>query len=222
MTKRIEYIDAMRGFTMILVVVAHVIFYSYHGIDGFNWGRFFKIFRMPLFFFISGFIMYKASRIWNGEVTLDFLKKKFKVQIIPTVVFFSIFAFLYHLNLENAIIHKAKGGYWFTLTLFVYFFIFSTISMLCTRLWGKNGGGRSFIILLILSVGFIFFDTKYVDKFAAEHHIALICNIAQWRYFIFFVIGVLTRCYFDKITKMLDNPHFMAIIITAFVGSLLI
>lgn len=222
MTKRIEYIDAMRGFTMILVVVAHVILYSYHGIDGFNWGRFFKLFRMPLFFFISGFIMYKASRIWNGEVTLDFLKKKFKVQIIPTVVFFSVFAFLYHLDFYGNIIHKAKGGYWFTLTLFVYFFFFSTISMLCSRLCRKNGEARSYIILLTLAVGFIFFDTKYVDKFAADHHIALICNIAQWRYFIFFVIGVLTRRYFDRITKLLDNSRFMTIVIAAFVGSLLL
>ena len=222
MTKRIEYIDAMRGFTMILVVLAHVIFFSYQGIDVFNWGKFFKIFRMPLFFFISGYIMYKASRIWSGEVTWDFLKKKFKVQIIPTIIFLSIFAYLYHLDFYGSIIHKAKGGYWFTLTLFVYFFIFSTISMLCSKLCGKNGERKSYIILLALSIGFIFFDTKYVDDFAEKHHIAFICNIAQWRYFIFFVIGVLTRRYFDQITKLLDDSRFMTIVIAAFVGSLLL
>ena len=87
MTKRIEYIDAMRGFTMILVVIAHVIFFSYQGIDVFNWGKFFKIFRMPLFFFISGYIMYKASRIWSGEVTWDFLKKSSRCRLFRPLSF---------------------------------------------------------------------------------------------------------------------------------------
>ena len=32
-TKRLEYIDALRGFTMILVVFAHIINYGYHITD---------------------------------------------------------------------------------------------------------------------------------------------------------------------------------------------
>lgn len=222
MTKRIEYIDAMRGFTMILVVLAHVISFSYQGIDVFNWGGCFKIFRMPLFFFISGFIMFKASRVWSGKVTWDFLKKKFKVQIIPTIFFLSTFAYLYHLDFYDSLIHKAKGGYWFTLTLFVYFFIFSTISMLCSKLCGQCWERKSYITMLVLSIGLIFFDSKFVDAFAEKHHIAIICNIAQWRYFIFFFIGVLARRYFDKITKLLDNSRFLTIVIGAFILSLLL
>ena len=56
-TKRLEYIDALRGFTMILVVFAHIINYGYHitdakaeTMDTFN--NLFIRFRMPLFFFI--------------------------------------------------------------------------------------------------------------------------------------------------------------------------
>lgn len=62
-TKRIEYIDALRGFTMILVVFSHVEMTSL----GFETPTFlnsmFMSFRMPLFFFISGFI-----RTWNNVV----------------------------------------------------------------------------------------------------------------------------------------------------------
>ena len=32
-TKRLEYIDALRGFTMILVVLAHIINFGYHITD---------------------------------------------------------------------------------------------------------------------------------------------------------------------------------------------
>lgn len=59
--KRFEYIDAMRGFTMLLVVCAHVATYSYQT-DLVTFHAAFSTFRMPLFFFISGFILYKASR----------------------------------------------------------------------------------------------------------------------------------------------------------------
>lgn len=80
----------MRGFTMLLVVCAHVATYSYQT-DLVTFHAAFSTFRMPLFFFISGFILYKASRIWNTVTTLDFLKKKFMVQIIPTLFFFVLF-----------------------------------------------------------------------------------------------------------------------------------
>ena len=55
MNKRIEYIDAMRGFTMILVVYAHIRFYGYHindYSDAFSFNSLFMLIRMPLFFFV--------------------------------------------------------------------------------------------------------------------------------------------------------------------------
>jgi peptidoglycan/LPS O-acetylase OafA/YrhL len=54
-TKRIEYIDAMRGFTMILVVFSHIegmLFKDYYSFVN----QVFMSFRMPLFFFISGLV----------------------------------------------------------------------------------------------------------------------------------------------------------------------
>jgi fucose 4-O-acetylase-like acetyltransferase len=55
--ERIQYIDALRGFTMLLVVFAHVETFSFQYMENATFlGEFFKLFRMPLFFFISGFI----------------------------------------------------------------------------------------------------------------------------------------------------------------------
>ena len=139
MTKRIEYIDTMRGYTMILVVMAHVIEFSYNGIEGFTWGAFFALFQMPLFFFISGFIMFKASSEWSNEETWDFITKKFKIQIIPTIVFLSIFLYLFNLDFSDAVDDKYKAGYWFTPILFVYFFIYSCGSMLLTKFLRLGG-----------------------------------------------------------------------------------
>ncbi len=54
--KRIEYLDAMRGFCMILVVYAHLG--SQTSISDLFGNNIFMTFRMPLFFFLSGFLCF--------------------------------------------------------------------------------------------------------------------------------------------------------------------
>ena len=220
MTKRIEFIDAMRGFTMILVVMAHVISFGYSGIEGFSWGRFFTLFRMPLFFFISGFIMFKASREWSSGVTWDFIKKKFKIQIIPTIVFLSIYLYLFNLDFLDAVDDKYKAGYWFTPILFVYFLIYSYSSMVMNKCL-HIGGGKSDCVLFVIGLFFMFLDTKYVTRAMAEHHVVNVFSVQQWKFFVFFVIGVLVRRYFDKVVKILDDSYFMPSVIVTFIASVL-
>ena len=62
---RLEWLDALRGFTMILVVANHV---SQMGFEqNWKWSSslpFLLLFRMPLFFFVSGFLAYKAAQVW--------------------------------------------------------------------------------------------------------------------------------------------------------------
>ena len=50
--------------------------------------QFLVMFRMPLFFFVSGFLAYKASQVWNLGTLGASLLKKIRVQTIPTIVFF--------------------------------------------------------------------------------------------------------------------------------------
>ena len=89
---RLGWLDALRGFTMILVVMNHVALKSF-GMQ-IRWSaalQFFLLFRMPLFFFISGFLAYKASRVWNVRTLGELSLKKMRVQLIPTIVFFLLF-----------------------------------------------------------------------------------------------------------------------------------
>ena len=89
---RLGWLDALRGFTMLLVVTNHVALKSF-GMQ-IRWSvalQFFLLFRMPLFFFISGFLAYKASRLWNARTLGELTLKKLRVQIIPTAVFFLLF-----------------------------------------------------------------------------------------------------------------------------------
>lgn len=60
MTKRINYIDRMKGFAILVVVLAHVFLFSFDMGDSLVF-RFCASFEMPLFMFVSGFVAYLSS-----------------------------------------------------------------------------------------------------------------------------------------------------------------
>ncbi len=140
-TKRIEYIDALRGFTMILVVYHHIEAFSYHINPSFIC-QILMTFRMPLFFFISGYIAYKADQCWDSKSLFYSISKKVKIQLIPTLVFGLIYTYLI-LNSTwiEFVSSPLKHGYWFTLVLLFLFIIYYITSFLHQRLTNKNSGG---------------------------------------------------------------------------------
>lgn len=78
-TKRIEFIDLAKGICIILVVISHIgIYYD----TVFPGSTFLKSFRMPLYFFLSGFFF----KTYNGF--FDFLRRKTNKLLIPFVFFY--------------------------------------------------------------------------------------------------------------------------------------
>ena len=85
---RLEWLDAMRGLTMILVVAYHVAQMSFGLSEKTSSSLpFFVLFRMPLFFFVSGFLAYKASFEWTWPNALRLTWKKIKILVLPALVF---------------------------------------------------------------------------------------------------------------------------------------
>ncbi len=94
-TKRLQWLDAMRGFTMILVVAYHVAQFGFGENEKLSASLpFLLLFLMPLFFFVSGFLAYKAEFQWTIPNALRLTWKKIKVQVIPALVFLCIFIVL--------------------------------------------------------------------------------------------------------------------------------
>ena len=203
--KRIEYIDAMRGFNMILIVMTHLVgFYHGHHLD-FSWSFFFTLFRLPLFFFISGFVMYKKERVWSVETTLKYLKNKAKIQLIPFFVFFSLSIYINKADFWTELCTDLKYGYWFTFTLFEYYVAYVLIMFISARL--RPRGGK--IILLILAILLIWSNRPEVYDVVNPN----IVGVSRLRYFIFFFAGTLAKEYFSKFQMLLDNQYFMGTII---------
>lgn len=100
MKTRIEYIDALRGFTMILVVLGHIELVSFSE-QTFLYTSIYKFFRMPLFFFISGYIAFKSKKVWVSHTFLKESGKKLRIQLIPTFFLGLIFTYLFNYGKQH-------------------------------------------------------------------------------------------------------------------------
>lgn len=155
-SQRIEYIDAMRGFTMLLVVMAHVSLFclGLHGYDGFSFNQMMTEFRMPLFFFVSGFVLFKPNYHWTFHNICGFLRKKVMVQIVTPTVFFLVSIYLRDLNLMASICNSTKEGYWFTYTLFD-FFLFYIVFHCVLDGWGIKSWKKDVLLLCLACVVYV-------------------------------------------------------------------
>lgn len=67
-SERIGVFDSIRGFSIFLVVFGHVLMsFNLGGYSSFL-GSVITTFRMPLFFFVSGFFAYRAVDKWTGSL----------------------------------------------------------------------------------------------------------------------------------------------------------
>ena len=214
---RIEYIDALRGMAMILVVYFHIAAYGFGSYElGYN--DIIERFRMPTFFFISGWLFYKAGRIWNRQAITGMIRKKFMVQIVPTAVFMLLYLTMFNL-LDISSFGSDKKGYWFTFVLFEYFVIYILAEALLNRQDSSKGEMRVLAVMLILSVC-AFYYAKYYTRYAVEleawKDILGFLSFVKIRHIIFFWLGTFVRRYFDQFIQLTNNRYVTAILIGLF------
>lgn len=145
--KRIEYIDQIKGLAIFLVVLAHIMAWTYQSwevalqhksVAPMLWWRIIYSFHMPLFFCVSGYL----CSIKKGYTT--FLKNKIKTLIIPFVSFFIL----------SGVINKSLtygGGPWFLKTLFIFVMIYAISHLLLKIARFKN----SLILIIVMLILFL-------------------------------------------------------------------
>lgn len=139
MKERLLYLDALRGFAILLVITGHLIQYNYTSSINNSLFNIIYSFHMPLFFFLSGCT--DAIRDNAGKTIscfkslINFIFKKFLTLIIPsitwTVIISNCFSTI-NLNLNRI------SGFWFLNTLFVIYCIwgvFSYIKHITQKSW---------------------------------------------------------------------------------------
>ena len=214
---RIGYIDAMRGMAMILVVYFHIAAYGFGSYEiGYN--DIIERFRMPTFFFISGWLFYKAGRIWDRQTITGMIRKKFMVQIIPTVIFMLLYLVMFNL-LDVSSFGSDKKGYWFTVVLFEYFVIYILAEALFNQKDSPQGEMCVMVVILILSIT-AFYYAKYYTRYATElgiwKDILGFFSFVKIRHIIFFWFGTFVRKHFDRFIYLTDNRYVTAVMIVLF------
>lgn len=82
---RISYVDKLKGFAILFVVMGHVTEYGL-GVKNSPFNLFYFSFHMPLFMFLSGLFAFKSFNKWNLSESLLFIRKKTLRILLPFFV----------------------------------------------------------------------------------------------------------------------------------------
>lgn len=220
--KRMEWLDAMRGFTMILVVAYHVAHIGMGQDEKISASLpFLVLFRMPLFFFVSGFLAYKSGLLWSVASFFQLCWKKIKVQLIPTIVFLSVFVALrghyqFADSMEICLRSPYKGGYWFTWVLLLMFIIYYITDAIQQRLRiPHNALIFSLFTVSIVACLSIYMPVTFGKNWWKTDWMMYSSFIQVMKFMQYFLLGNIVRRYWSKVERIMDSSWFYPIIIAA-------
>lgn len=200
MKEKLEWVSIVRGITIMLVVIYHVQLVDMS--TGCN-HRFCEIipqvylpFFMPVFFFISGGLVYK-SRILRDCGTIEFYKDKFVRILLPFIFFVTVYfsikmlfnsmvktpaelSFIYYLKSFVYYTDYPSKPLWFLPTLATMMLLYPIYKYACER-------DVRIIVLLVLTVVFYYVNLSYIPN---------VFNIDELnKYLVFFCLGIV---FFQK------------------------
>lgn len=167
-TKRIEYLDTIKGFAILLMLMGHSIAWNFpcwqnvlpirEGMEwqdikvGLIWNLIYS-FHMALFFFVSGFLSYKE----NNDLQQAFFHKC-KRLLIPYVVTGGLI-----------VLFRGYFGYWFLFSLWQLSILAIVINVFLPKINKKKSITLDFFILCIIYVASrIFFSDRFMDNIFCE------------------------------------------------------
>lgn len=224
--KRIGYIDALRGFTMLIVVFVHIQLFCYGEfttpkslpvsgafINLLIYRDLFLTFLMPLFFFISGFVLYKPGVKWSIVDCFKFVRKKGLLLLLPTTVFIILYIVIFDAPLY-LLCQSGRLGYWFTIALFEFYILYAIYRCLC-KLCNCNEGIDW--LLVIGSAALYFVVTQSVlSRLGVSNETISLLGLDQLRFFFYFAIGTLAMKHFDDVKKYLENGKIIGLSLIVF------
>lgn len=222
---RIEWLDAMRGFTMILVVAYHVSQMGFGESEKISSSLpFLVLFRMPLFFFVSGFLAYKSSWRWTPQSFSALTWKKVKVQVLPALVFLCFFLVFrgklpFWDGFMKCMASPTKGGYWFTWVLLQMFLIYYATAASFQR-FGKEAENRAIIVLWAAMVfaSISLYLPQTLGKWYQTDFMMYSSLYETLKFMHFFLMGNIVHRYWEQVERLFDKNWFFPLVaILAFV-----
>ncbi len=209
---RMQWLDAMRGLTMTLVVAYHVAQIGFGQSEKISASLpFLALLRMPAFFFVSGFVAYKAGFQWTMPATLRLVWKKMRIQVIPAFVFLCVCLVLkkphFWPAFTEAMASPTKGGYWFTWVLLHMFLIYYALCALAR--------GRNWPVWLAWLLSVFVYATLYMPKEFTYHKdlfFSYSSLLFTFKFLQFFLLGNLVRRYWATVQRVMDSRWFFPLV----------
>lgn len=184
---RIAYLDSMKGLAILLVVIGHVMQFSF-GKNPSDVVTMLSIFHMPIFFYISGYLLYKEPSSFKDMITR--LAKRAASLLVPYFVFLALWSIFSDVNYVSLVF---MGGerYWFLWILFQLsiFFMFYGYTI--------SGIKKDWIYITLLIIPYLFLILIKIFNMGGVNHL-----VTYYRYFL---IGFLCKKYSVFNNLMLRN-----------------
>ena len=194
---RLFYIDTLKGFTILCVILGHVLQYSYNNFDENHLFRYIYAFHMPLFMMISGFLS-----SFTPQPFFKHIIKKGQRLVLPFIMW-GIITIIIQQELSisriiNLFIYPDDRGLWFLWTLF-----FISISYnLCLIISHKFNINKYLCFLSYYIL--LFLISKLFHGLGGS-------QLISW-YFIFFIFGTILK----TIKKLPSNKIIMTLLLAVF------
>lgn len=169
---RVASIDRLKGLAIILVVIGHLL---KTGETGMMY-QFIYSFHMPLFMFLSGFVIHELPK-WQK------LCIKLTNYLFPFFIVGSLYSFFIDANISLFIISAKKLGYWYLLVLAEFYLLFFIYGF-----FGKRNMKKDIFFALLCYLS-LFLACKYLPSYIINGFSLNICY-QNWP---FFVLGFICR-----------------------------
>ncbi len=204
----------MRGLAILLVVFSHVTNeYVKMPIANESFAGVYymmTMFRMPLFFFVSGFFAFRMAEKWDWPTVRRVMTKKFQAQIVGL----SVFCFIYGACMRGWKFHFiwTSNPYWFTISLFEMFTLYLATALLVR----KTRSNIPLYVLLALSVVAPFLFYYFTDGMKLPRWVVGLQTWHTLTYWLYFMLGIFARRFETFTWKLVDNQYFKALMIVGF------
>lgn len=203
---RLAYLDALRGLAIFLVVYCHVASISLgipEGIGSTN--DTISLLHLPLFFFLSGFLMFREDRSQKMKPSWQYLARKAGELVLPAIIFVTLFALWMHRSAESILFSQFKGGYWFTFFLYLFILLYALFSLILRRF---NARTRATVILILGAfIGFAPTMTDIVFPQWTETSLSQLLAYQNFKYFLFYAFGAWIRSRFESFTNWAEGRN---------------
>ena len=201
MTKRIGWIDNLKGVAILLVVIRHVMQANITDCSQTIIGNAIFAVQMPLFMIIAGYFSITSDKYYSSKTEIwNYIKKRLMHYILPFfswyIVVYVLLRGFYNRNVFEALkilVNNVDVGLWFLYVVFVLSVVMVIAKAICTRLKFPSKTG----ILPILTGG-ILLPLLPLGRIYGMRFLGI--NLLLY-YYLFFALGFFLFCNKNLITR---------------------